>query len=103
MGIFKQAIEASKAKKITKQKSILARMFPGARLASMLGNQVRHSYLCFSWLSTGCLQECFGEFYGCASASGGVPDCNGSHTLMNDVHAEQNVDVLRLEQFGMTL
>lgn len=42
MGIFKQAMEASKAKKITKQKSILARMFPGA-LASMLGSQVSHN------------------------------------------------------------
>ena len=38
--IFKQAMGAAKAQKVTRQKSILARMFPGARLASMLGSQV---------------------------------------------------------------
>ena len=38
--IFKQAMGAAKAQKITRQKSILARMFPTARLASMLGSQV---------------------------------------------------------------
>ena len=38
--VFKQAMGAAKEKKLVKQKSILARMFPGGRLASMLGGKV---------------------------------------------------------------
>lgn len=38
--IFKQVMGAAKAQKITRQKSILARMFSTARLASMLSSQV---------------------------------------------------------------
>ena len=38
--VFQQAMGAARAQKITRQKSILARMFPGARLASMFGAQV---------------------------------------------------------------
>ena len=45
--IFKQAMGAAKATKVTRQKSILARMFPGARLASLLGSQVRPSNCCY--------------------------------------------------------
>lgn len=43
--IFKQAMGAAKSKKLVKQKSILARMFTGARLVSMLGVKVSlHDY-----------------------------------------------------------
>lgn len=42
MGVFKQAMGAAQAQKAVKQRNVLARMFPGARLASMLGNQVGH-------------------------------------------------------------
>ena len=38
--IFQQAMGAAKAQKIGRQKSILARMFPGARMASMFGPRV---------------------------------------------------------------
>ena len=46
VGIFKQAMGAAKAQKAVKQRNILARMFPGAHLATKLGNQVGHTLGC---------------------------------------------------------
>ena len=39
-GVFQQALGAARAQKVTRQKNVLARMFPGARLVSLLGAQV---------------------------------------------------------------
>lgn len=40
VGVFKQALGAAKAQKAVKQRNILSKMFPNARLASTLSNQV---------------------------------------------------------------